>query len=112
MFVPERSNPALQQYLFAYQVTISNQSERTVQLVSRHWVISDALGQTEEVRGPGVVGEQPLLSPGESFTYTSACPLPTTSGTMRGSYQMVAEDGETFDAEVAPFSMVIPAELN
>lgn len=83
-----------------------------MQLISRHWVITDADGHVEEVRGPGVVGAQPVLRPGERFQYSSACPLPTAFGTMHGSYQMVTEDGEEFDAEVAAFSLSTPYALN
>lgn len=105
VFVPERSDPDDGQWFFAYRVRISNQGQETTQLVSRHWVIIDGRGHVEEVRGPGVVGEQPLLHPGESFEYTSACPLRTPHGTMHGSYQMVTEEGTRFDAEIAPFAL-------
>jgi ApaG protein len=111
-YVPERSSPRDSQYFFAYRIRISNAGEETVQLVSRHWVITDGEGHTEHVRGPGVVGEQPVLEPGESFEYTSFCPLPTPIGTMQGTYQMVTPGGSAFDAEIAPFSLAVPTALN
>jgi ApaG protein len=111
-FVPERSTPEANEYFFAYTVVITNDSDETVQLESRHWVITDGSGHIEEVRGPGVVGKQPVLQPGESFQYTSACPLGTPRGTMHGSYHMVREDGSRFDAEIAPFELVAPAPRN
>jgi ApaG protein len=83
-----------------------------VQLVSRHWIITDGDGRTEEVQGPGVVGEQPVLQPGESFEYSSFCPLPTKIGSMHGTYQMVTAAGSRFDAEIAPFSLAVPTALN
>jgi ApaG protein len=111
-YVPERSEPAHGHWFFAYTVSVSNRGTETAQLVSRHWVITDADGHVEEVRGPGVVGEQPVLEPGGSFEYTSACPLPTAFGTMHGSYQMVTRGGETFDAEIAPFTLAEPRAVN
>ena len=111
-YVPERSSPRDGRYFFAYRVRIANVGAETVQLVSRHWVISDGEDRVEHVRGPGVVGEQPRLRPGESFEYTSFCPLPTPLGSMHGSYQMVAADGSRFDAEIAPFSLAVPTALN
>jgi ApaG protein len=105
VFVPDRSNPDDGEWFFAYRVRITNEGGEAAQLVSRHWVIIDGRGQVEEVRGPGVVGEQPVLRPGESFEYTSACPLRTPQGTMHGSYQMVTSDGAHFDAEIAPFAL-------
>jgi ApaG protein len=107
-FDPGRSQPAQGQWFFLYTVTIANQGDETVQLVSRHWVITDGEGRIEEVRGPGVVGEQPVLDPGEEFEYTSGCPLPTPFGTMHGTYQMVAASGARFDAEIAPFALGEP----
>jgi ApaG protein len=98
--------------MFAYDVRITNQGEDTVQLVSRHWVITDASGRVEEVRGPGVVGEQPILKKGEHFQYTSGCPLPTPMGTMHGSYQMITERGERFDAKIDPFTLAEPYSMN
>jgi ApaG protein len=111
-FVPERSAPREGQYFFAYRVRISNVGEETVQLVSRRWVITDGAGNVEHVEGPGVVGEQPVLEPGEAFEYTSFCPLPTAIGSMHGSYQMVTPAGARFDAEIAPFSLAVPTALN
>lgn len=111
-YIPERSSPSDAQYFFAYRIRISNAGEETVQLLSRHWVITDGAGQIEHVRGPGVVGEQPVLEPGESFEYTSFCPLPTPIGSMHGTYQMVTAGGSTFDAEIAPFSLAVPSALN
>lgn len=111
-YVPEQSDPDRGGWLFAYTVHIANGSNETVQLMSRHWIITDANGEVEEVRGPGVVGAQPILKPGESFEYTSACPLGTAFGTMHGSYQMVTDRGEHFDAEIAAFSLSTPYALN
>ncbi len=105
-FLADRSNPEEEYYFFAYHVKITNRGQTTVQLVSRHWVITDGGGHVEEVKGPGVVGEQPVLAAGESFEYTSACPLKTPTGQMRGTYQMVRLDkGERFDAEIAGFEL-------
>ncbi len=112
VYLPERSSPEEGYYFFAYHVRISNVGEKTAQLVSREWIITNADGQAETVRGPGVVGEQPVLSPGQSFEYTSFCPLPTSVGTMQGSYQMVTSDGEQFDAEIRPFSLAVPTAVN
>ena len=100
------------QWCFLYTVTISNEGEDTVQLVSRHWVITDGAGEVEEVDGPGVVGEQPVLEPGASYQYTSGCPLPTPFGSMEGSYQMVTGSGGKFDAEIAPFLLREPAAIH
>ncbi len=111
-FIPERSDLAQSHYYFAYTVTIENQGDRPVKLVSRHWIITDATGKTRDVRGPGVVGETPRLAPGERFTYTSACPLPTSMGSMHGSFQMVTDSGDAFDVEVAPFTLCDPDDLN
>ncbi len=107
-YLPERSAPEKGQYFWAYTITITNSGPRTVQLKTRHWIITDATGRTQEVRGEGVVGEQPLLPPGEAFEYTSGVPLPTTSGFMTGSYQMVDESGEHFDIEIPVFSLDSP----
>jgi ApaG protein len=111
-YVPERSSPADSQYFFAYRIRITNVGEETVQLLSRHWVISDGDGNTEHVRGPGVVGEQPVLEPGEAFEYTSFCPLRTPIGSMHGTYRMVTAGGSAFDAEIAPFPLAVPNALN
>jgi len=104
-YAPERSNPSSQQWFFLYTVTIANEGTDTVQLMTRHWVITDGSCNVEEVKGPGVVGEQPLLRPGEAFTYTSGCPLRTPFGMMEGTYQMVTGRGERFDARIAPFAL-------
>ncbi|HTO05542.1 MAG TPA: Co2+/Mg2+ efflux protein ApaG [Myxococcota bacterium] len=111
-YVAERSRPLMSEYFFAYTIRISNEGRETVQLVSRVWLIEDAEGRTEEVRGPGVVGEQPVLAPGEAFEYTSACPLTTPIGSMRGTYQMVTEGGERFDAEIARFLLAEPHSIH
>ena len=111
-YVPERSAPDQNSWFFIYTVEIANQGNEATQLVSRHWIITDANGAVREVRGPGVVGEQPTLAPGESFTYTSACPLETSFGTMHGTYQMVTAGGDRFDAEIAPFSLGEPHAIN
>jgi ApaG protein len=108
----ERSAPGENQWFYLYTVTISNEGPETVQLLSRHWIITDGEGRIEEVRGPGVVGYQPTLEPGQSFEYTSGCPLPTPFGSMHGTYQMVTADGETFDAEIAPFELSQPYLVN
>jgi ApaG protein len=102
---PEHSAPARRHWFFLYTITIANESDVTVQLVSRHWIITDEDGHVEEVRGPGVVGEQPVLMPGERFEYTSGCPLTTPSGEMHGTYQMVTPSGERFEAVIAPFHL-------
>ena len=111
-YLPDRSAPDEGRYLFAYRVRISNVGTETVQLLSREWIITDSDGDVETVRGPGVVGEQPVLDPGQSFEYTSFCPLPTPIGSMHGTYQMVSANGDTFDAEIAPFSLAVPSALN
>ena len=111
-YLPHQSDPRSGHWMFAYHVRISNQGTETVQLVGRHWVITDASGGVEEVRGPGVIGEQPVLKPGQQFDYTSGCPLPTPMGTMHGSYQMLTQKGERFDAEIAPFTLAEPYTLN
>jgi ApaG protein len=102
---PEHSRAGQAEWVFQYTVRITNQSSETVQLISRHWIITDGLDHVEEVKGPGVVGEQPVLAPGESFKYSSWCPLKTPTGMMHGSYQMVSADGEHFDIEIAPFGL-------
>ena len=107
-YAPEHSQPFQSQWFFYYTVRITNEGAKTVQLLSRHWIIIDASGQIEEVRGSGVVGEQPVLTTGESFQYTSGCPLKTSTGVMRGTYQMVTEDGDRFDVEIAPFALHEP----
>ena len=111
-YVPERSQPAEGQWFFVYNVQIVNEGAETAQLMSRHWIITNADGHVEEVKGPGVVGKQPILQLGESFEYTSFCPLPTAFGTMQGTYQMVTSGGGSFDATIAPFSLAEPHAIN
>lgn len=105
-YVAEKSMPAMNQYLFAYEVTVTNENPEPVQLLHRHWTITDALGRTEEVKGPGVIGKQPRLKPGDSFTYDSFCPLTTPFGSMRGAYKMMRDNGEFFEVEVPLFNLV------
>jgi ApaG protein len=107
-FAPDHSQPFQQHWFFHYTVTITNEGDEAVQLLSRHWWVTDAAGQTDEYKGPGVVGEQPVLAPGESFSYTSGCPLKTSHGVMRGTYSMVGENGDHFDVEIAPFALHEP----
>jgi ApaG protein len=107
-YAPGRSKPQDNQWFFLYTITITNEGTETVQLISRHWIITNANGQIEEVRGPGVVGEQPVLAPTESFTYTSGCPLTTAFGTMEGTYEMAAKSGDRFEAKIAPFTLSEP----
>jgi len=111
-FLPEQSERDEGRFLFAYTVTIRNTGEVAAQLLSRHWIITDADGQIEEVRGPGVVGEQPLLQPGQAFQYTSGCPLPTPVGSMHGSYQCIAEDGTAFEVPIPEFVLSAPRALH
>ncbi len=111
-YVPERSSPREQTFLFTYHVRISNVGAETAQLISREWVITNAEGEVERVKGPGVIGEQPVLPPGGAFEYTSFCPLKTNVGTMHGSYQMRSQDGEMFDAVITPFTLAVPNALN
>jgi len=111
-YMPGRSSAAGRQYAFAYTVNIANQGTETAQLKSRHWIISDAFGTVQEVRGEGVVGAQPVLRPGEEFEYTSWCVIATPSGSMRGTYQMITSDGDRFDADIAPFALRPPQLLN
>jgi ApaG protein len=108
----EHSNPRASEWFFLYTIRISNEGSTTVQLTDRHWIIIDGSGNTEEVRGEGVVGAQPVLGPGESFEYTSGCPLPTPFGSMTGSYRMQREDGTEFDAEVGLFELVEPRAIH
>jgi ApaG protein len=109
---PDRSRPAEDEWFFSYAIKIRNEGTTTVQLLTRHWIITDANGHVEEIRGPGVVGQQPVLAAGQSFEYTSFCPLPTSFGTMHGSFQMVTDDGKAFDAEIAPFPLGEPHAIN
>lgn len=111
-FIPEQSDPENDRYIFAYTITIKNVGKVAAQLVSRHWIITDAHNAVQEVRGLGVVGQQPLLQPGESFEYTSGSSLTTPIGTMKGTYQMVAEDGTHFEAEIPEFVLASPRALH
>jgi ApaG protein len=108
----ERSSPQESYYFFSYQVRISNVGTETAQLVSREWFITDGNGDTQRVQGPGVVGEKPVLAPGEEFEYKSFCPLTTPVGAMQGSYRMVLQNGDSFEAEIAPFSLAVPHAVN
>jgi ApaG protein len=105
---PGRSSPQQSHWFFLYTVSITNEGQDTVQLISRHWVITDGMGKVEEVKGPGVIGKQPVLAPGQSFEYTSGCPLTTPFGSMQGTYQMVNPSAEKFDIEIAPFTLSEP----
>lgn len=111
-FIPEQSDPENDRYIFAYTITITNTGQIAAQLVSRHWIITDAHNAIQEVRGLGVVGQQPLLQPGESYEYTSGSSLTTPIGTMKGTYQMVAEDGTHFEAEIPEFVLATPRALH
>jgi ApaG protein len=111
-YISAQSDPDTDRYVFAYTITISNTGNIPAQLISRHWVITDAESKVQEVRGLGVVGEQPLLKPGEAFEYTSGTAIATPVGTMKGSYQMVAADGVRFDAEVPAFTLTMPRVLH
>lgn len=111
-YAPERSRPQENQWFFLYTVRISNDSEETVQLLSRHWIITDASGDVQEVRGLGVVGKQPVLEPGQSFQYTSGCPLNTPFGSMQGTYQMKNAAGESFELQIAPFTLSEPYTIH
>ena len=112
IYLAEQSDPRHGLWMFGYRVRITNTSQETVQLISRHWTIPDASGHIEEVRGPGVVGQQPVIRPGQTHEYESGCPLPTAMGTMHGSYQMVTQGGERFDAMISPFTLAEPFSLN
>lgn len=111
-FLPEHSSPDQGQYVFAYTITIENHGDVPAQLISRHWIITDERQAVQEVRGLGVVGEQPLLAPGESYTYTSGCTLATPLGTMKGTYQFQDADGEQFDADIPEFVLAVPSKLH
>ena len=107
-YVPHRSNPKQNAWFFVYTVRVANQGRETVQLISRHWIITDAMGDVKEVRGPGVIGKQPVLEPGESFEYSSNCQLTTPFGSMRGTYQMITDKQEPFDIEIPQFTLTEP----
>jgi ApaG protein len=111
-YVPEQSQPNDQRYVFSYTVTIENSGQEPARLINRHWVIADSNGKVQEVRGEGVVGERPHLKPGESYRYTSGTILETPIGSMHGSYEMLADDGTRFDANIHPFSLATPTSLH
>ena len=111
-YSPQNSRPQQGEWVFEYTVRITNQGSETVQLISRHWIITDGAGRIQEVKGPGVVGHQPVLEPGESFKYSSWCPLETPLGRMHGTYQMMGARGEQFDIEIAPFGLKAPYTVN
>jgi ApaG protein len=111
-FLPDQSDEENDQYVFAYTIRILNQGQVPAQVISRHWLITDAEEQVQEVRGMGVIGEQPVLKPGEHFEYTSGASINTIVGTMRGSYQMLAEDGTRFDATIPEFTLSVPRVLH
>ena len=111
-FLPEQSQPEQNRFAFAYTVTLNNSGQLAAKLLSRHWVITDGDGHVQEVRGPGVVGQQPRLEPGEQYSYSSGTLMTTRVGFMQGSYQMQTDDGATFDAPIAPFRLVVPGALH
>jgi len=111
-YIPEQSDPAEPRYAFSYTITIRNEGRTPARLLTRHWVITDANGKVQEVRGEGVVGEQPYLKPGQGFRYSSAAIIETPVGVMQGSYQMVADDGQHFDTPIAPFRLAMPGVLH
>ena len=111
-YVEAESRPENEYFFFGYQISITNHGASSAQLISRHWIICDGNGQIEEVRGAGVVGLQPRIHPGQTFKYESACPLPTSHGSMRGFYQMQSEDGETFEIEIPEFYLIAPTALH
>lgn len=111
-YLPEPSNPAENRYVFAYHIRIDNEGRRTTRLLTRHWVITDAEAQVQEVRGSGVIGEQPTLAPGDFFEYTSGTVLPTPVGSMHGSYGMIDEVGERFESPIPTFTLAVPRVLN
>jgi ApaG protein len=111
-YLADQSDPSRNQYAFAYTITLTNTGNAPAQLLSRHWIITDGDHHVQEVKGLGVVGQQPLLKPGESFEYTSGASLPTAVGTMRGTYQLVAEDGHAFEVEIPVFTLSVPRVLH
>ena len=111
-YLADQSDPAKSQYVFAYTISLTNTGNVTAQLISRHWYITDGEHRVQEVKGLGVVGQQPVLKPGESFEYTSGASIPTPVGTMRGAYQMVGEDGQTFEASIPLFTLSVPRTLH
>ena len=111
-YIPERSDPSKSIYFFAYHINIQNNGSETIQLKNRYWHITDGEGNVEEIRGPGVVGNKPFLKNGESFEYTSFCPLPTEFGVMHGSFEMYCENGKKFNAKISPFRLSVPFSIN
>ncbi|MNT13295.1 CO2+/MG2+ efflux protein ApaG [compost metagenome] len=111
-FLKEQSDPENERFAFAYTITVKNNGSLPAKLLSRHWLITNGDGQVEEVKGAGVIGQQPLIEPGKSHTYSSGAVISTTVGTMQGSYQMIAEDGKRFDADIAPFRLAVPGALH
>ncbi|WP_339462655.1 Co2+/Mg2+ efflux protein ApaG [Pseudomonas sp. EA_105y_Pfl2_R69] len=111
-YLPEQSQPEQNRFAFAYTVTVSNNGQVPAKLLSRHWIITNGDGRVQEVRGAGVVGQQPLIEPGQSHTYSSGTVMSSRVGTMQGSYQMLAEDGKRFDAAIAPFRLAVPGSLH
>lgn len=111
-YVAGESKPEANYYFFSYKIMITNTGKTPAQLMSRHWIITDSLGEVEEVRGAGVIGLQPKINPGQSFEYESVCPLSTSHGSMKGSYQMVADDGASFDIEIPEFYLIAPTALH
>jgi ApaG protein len=111
-YLADQSDPAESQYIFAYTIRITNSGSQPVQLISRHWIITDGNQQEQEVRGLGVVGQQPLLQPGQSFEYTSGCPLSTPVGTMRGTYHCVGDNGSPFEVDIPEFVLAVPRTLH
>jgi ApaG protein len=111
-FLPEQSDAGQNRFAFSYTVTLHNSGSVPAKLISRHWIITDGDGHTQEVRGPGVIGQQPHLDPGQTYTYSSGTVMNTRVGNMHGSYQMVADDGQHFDAPIAPFRLAVPGALH
>lgn len=111
-FLPEQSQPEQDRFAFAYTVSITNNGELPAKLLSRHWVITDGNGKVQEVRGAGVIGQQPSIAQGKTYTYSSGTVMTTRVGTMQGSYKMVSEDGESFEAPIAPFRLAVPGSLH
>ena len=111
-YLADESDVSTERFVFAYTITVENQGDIAAQLISRHWIITDAENRVQEVRGKGVVGEQPMLQPGESFRYSSGTMIETPVGAMHGSYQMIAEDGHQFDADISPFTLATPGILH
>lgn len=112
VYVESESSPEQNKYFFAYKISIKNTGSTSAQLMNRHWIITDALGHAEEVRGPGVVGLQPKITAGQTFEYDSACPLKTSSGTMRGFYEFIDESGESFEVEIPEFYLIAPSAVH